>query len=176
VTAAGSKFCSHLKDTVMTTAVIKSFKADRGIVIVKVDERSPGVALRLCGSDRTTVAKMLPGQRIQFEFACDRKGNVFGIDVTPVSVPTEAVGGAGPTSTACAKPSRRKRPADPVRHFIPLKGRALPDEPGKDNAAETTLEELLAAPVIRKMMERDQVDPQAIRSLISSLARAVIQR
>ena len=68
----------------MTTAVIRSFNLDHGLVIVKVDGRAPDVALRLCGSDRSTVANLMPGRRIRFDFQRGRHGQVFAIDVTPI--------------------------------------------------------------------------------------------
>lgn len=68
----------------MTTAVIRSFNPDHDLVVVKVEGRAPDVALRLCGSDKSTVAKLRPGQRIRFDFQCGRHGQVFAIDVTPI--------------------------------------------------------------------------------------------
>jgi hypothetical protein len=69
---------------VMTTAVIRSFRPDHGLVIVNVDGRAPDVALPVCGSDRSTVATLRPGRRIRFDFQCGRHGQVFAIDVAPI--------------------------------------------------------------------------------------------
>ena len=68
----------------MTTAVIKSFNRDHGLVIVKIDGGAADIALRLGSSDRSTVAKLSPGQRIRFDFQCSRHGQVFAIDVSAV--------------------------------------------------------------------------------------------
>jgi hypothetical protein len=40
------------------------------------------------------------------------------------------------------------------------------------SSEQANLEELLAAPIIRRLMERDGVDPQALRALVQSIARA----
>jgi cold shock CspA family protein len=60
----------------MATGVIKSFKFDQGLVIVKLDGRSPDVALRVCGSDKRTVAMLTPGQKIRFDLSCARDGRI----------------------------------------------------------------------------------------------------
>ena len=124
----------------MTTAVLRSFNPDQGIVTVKVDGRSPDVALRVCGSDRSTILRLSPGHRISFEFACNRHGQVFAIDVTPVA-PIPSV-----------PHSRRTSPRE-NRKLL---------KPDCCSESEADLEELLAAPVIRRLMQRDGVDPQAV--------------
>ena len=68
----------------MTMAVLRSFNRDRGLIIVRVEGRSSDVALRVCGSDRSTTAKLPPGHMIRFDFACNREGQVFAIDIEPV--------------------------------------------------------------------------------------------
>jgi hypothetical protein len=70
------------RGVVVPTAIIKSFERDEGLVVVRVDETSPEVSLRVCGSDRSTVAKLGPGKRIRFAVARDRRGCAVAIDVT----------------------------------------------------------------------------------------------
>jgi cold shock CspA family protein len=141
------------------------------LVIVKVDGMAPDVAFRVCGSDRSTVAELRPGQRIQFDFQCDRHGHVFAIDVTAISplLPGRDVDGSPlyPSSQ-----SNRSRAA----------GRRYPSEPDERSVqsascatfgSQAALEELLAGPVVRRLMERDGVHPQSARKLIASIARVV---
>ena len=71
----------------MTIAVIKSFERDESLLIVRVNGTSPEVSLRLCGSDRSTVAKLGPGETISFDIARDQRGGAVAIDVTPVQPP-----------------------------------------------------------------------------------------
>jgi hypothetical protein len=66
------------------SAVIKSFRPDYDSVVVTLDGRPGETAFRVRGSDRSTVAKMLPGDRIQFDSVCDRGDRVLAIDVAPV--------------------------------------------------------------------------------------------
>jgi hypothetical protein len=139
----------------MATGVLKSFKLDQGIVMVKLDGRSPDVALRVCGSDKRTVANLPPGQKIRFDFSCTQGGQVYAIDVTPdPTVPRRDASGAG---------SRHSdRSVSALRH----------DRCSMRPSEQADLEELLAAPIIRRLMERDGVDPQAVRALVQSIARA----
>jgi len=65
----------------MAIGVIKSFEVDHGLVIVKLDGRSPEVALHVSGSDKETVTSLTAGQKIRFDFARDRHGQMFAIDV-----------------------------------------------------------------------------------------------
>jgi hypothetical protein len=139
----------------MATGVIKSFKLDHGIVTVKLDRRSPDVALRVCGSDKRTVANLTPGQKIRFDFSCTRDGQVFAIDVMPdATVPQKEASRAA------------KRP------FVKSDFDLRPDRCSMSSSEQANLEELLAAPIIRRLMERDGVDPQAVRALVQSIARA----
>jgi hypothetical protein len=138
----------------MTSGVLRSLNPDRSLIIVKVDDRAAEVALRVRGSDRSAMATMPAGQRISFEFACNRHGDVFAIDVLPI-----------PTFSR-------------VRKWGGAKGRYPNDllEPGhRGSATEAHLEELLAAPIVQKLMQRDGVDPQAVRSLVSTVARAAVK-
>ena len=68
----------------MAIATVKSFQPDHGLVIVKLDGRLQEAALRVCGSDRTTIKKVLPGHRIRFDLSCNRQGQVFAVDVIPI--------------------------------------------------------------------------------------------
>jgi cold shock CspA family protein len=139
----------------MATGVLKSFKLDQGIVMVKLDGRSPDVALRVCGSDKRTVANLPPGQKIRFDFSCTRGGQVYAIDVMPdPTVPQQKTSKAA--NRAFVKSDRD------LQH---CRCRMSPCE-------HANLEELLAAPIIRRLMERDGVDPQAVRALVQSIARA----
>jgi cold shock CspA family protein len=137
----------------MATGVLKSFKLDQGIVMVKLDGRSPDVALRVCGSDKRTVANLPPGQKIRFDFSCTQGGQVYAIDVMPdPTVPRKDASGAGNRHSAVSD----------LRH----------DRCSMGSSEHADLEELLAAPIIRRLMERDGVDPQAVRALVQSIARA----
>jgi hypothetical protein len=42
----------------MATAVLRSFKPDLDLIVVKLDGRSAEVALRVSGSDRSTIATL----------------------------------------------------------------------------------------------------------------------
>jgi cold shock CspA family protein len=158
---------------VMTTAVIRSFRPDHGLVIIKVDGMAPDVALRVCGSDRSTVAELRPGQRIQFDFQCDRHGHVFAINVTAISplLPGRGVDGSPLYPSSQSDTSRAA-------------GRRYSGEPDKRpgqsascaaSGSRAALEALLAAPVGRRLMERDGVHPQSVRKLIASIARAGVK-
>jgi hypothetical protein len=155
----------------MTTAVIRSFRPAHGLVIVKVDGRAPEVALRVCGSDRSTVAELRPGQRIQFDFQCDRHGHVFAIDVTaiPPLLPGRGVDGSPlyPSSQ-----SERSRAAG-RRYLGELDEWSVRSASCAASDAQPALEELLAAPVVRRLMERDGIHPQSVRKLIASIAHSV---
>lgn len=155
----------------MTTAVIRSFRPDHGLVIVKVDGRAPDVALRVCGSDRSTVAGLRPGQRIQFDFQCDHHGHVFAIDVTAISplLPGRALDGSPHCPGSQSDSSRgagRRHSGEPDEWPVQSASCAA-------SGSQTALEELLAAPIIRRLMERDGVRPQSVRKLIASLAHTV---
>lgn len=155
----------------MTTAVIRSFRPAHGLVIVKVDGRGPDVALRVCGSDRSTVAELRPSQRIQFDFRCDRHGHVFAIDVTaiPPLLPGRGVDG---TSLHPSSESDRSRAAG-LRYSGELDERSVRSASCPDSNSQPALEELLAAPVVRRLMERDGIHPQSVRKLIASIAHSV---
>jgi hypothetical protein len=153
----------------MTTAVITSVRPHHGLVIVKVDGKAPDVALRLCGSDRSTVAKLRSGQKIRFNFQCDGQGNVFAIDVTAISSLSSNLG----VDSFEGFPRRSKR--------FRAAGRQCSDQPDARSmqfgsctrsCAQAALEELLSAPIIRRLMERDGVDPQPVRKLIATITRA----
>jgi hypothetical protein len=100
----------------MATGVIKSLKLDHDLVIVKLDGRSPAVALRVRGSDKRTVATLTPGQKIRFDLSCARDGRVFAIDVMPdTTLPREA---ADPDSSPPSDPlGKDGSNATDRRHF-----------------------------------------------------------
>jgi hypothetical protein len=155
----------------MATGVIKSLKLDHGLVIVKLDGRSPDVALRVCGSDKRTVATMRLGQKIRFDLSCARDGRVFAIDVMPdTTLPRD---GADPDSSSHSGPVRKNRcNGTDRRHFGKSVGGLRTGQYWMTAFEEADLEELLAAPVIRRLMERDGVDPRTVRALVQSIARA----
>ena len=68
----------------MTTAIIKYFKRDESLVVVRVAGTALDVALRVCGTDRSTAAKLVPGETISFAIARDRRGCAVAIDVTSI--------------------------------------------------------------------------------------------
>jgi cold shock CspA family protein len=142
----------------MANGILKSFKLDQGIVMVKLDGRSPDVALRVCGSDKRTVANLTPGQKIRFDFSCTQGGQVYAIDVVP-----------DPTV-----PQKDASRAD-NRHFARSDRAFRHDRCSISPSEQADLEELLAAPIIRRLMERDGVDPQAVRALVQSIARAAVK-
>jgi hypothetical protein len=135
----------------MTTAVLRSFNPDHDLIIVKVDGRSPQVALKVCRSDRSTMARLPAGSRIHFDFACDRHGQVFAIDITPLPPLPSVLG-------------RRASAQDDTDLSGP---KCFPF-----SELEADLEALLAAPIIRRLMQKDGVDPQSVRALIRTVARA----
>ena len=157
----------------MATAVIKSLKLHHGLVVVKLDGRSPEVALRVSGSDEETVASLTPGQRIRFDFACDRHGQVFAIDVIPEPGISRAIGNSGSSSRSTQLPADKSEREAHQRNL----GKADPDsQHGRcwvHPSEQAHLEELLAAPIIRRLMHRDDADPEAIRRLLQSIARVV---
>jgi hypothetical protein len=75
---------------------------------------------------------------------------------------------APPTIRACAATG----PEQP-RHGIPARPVIVRRNPGAARRAsrELTVEELLAAPIVRRLMERDGVDPEYVRALIASITR-----
>ena len=155
----------------MSTGVIRSFKLDHGLLIVKLDGRSPDVALRICGSDKRTVATLTPGQKIRFDLSCAKDGRVYAIDVMPdTTLPRDVA------DTDCSPnsgPLRRDRPNGTDRRHFGKSDRDLRRGRYWMTASEqANLDELLASPVIRRLMERDGVDPRAIRNLVQSIARA----
>jgi hypothetical protein len=159
----------------MATAVIKSLKLYHGLVIVKLDGRSPEVALRVSGSDKETVASLTPGQRIRFDFACDRHGQVFAIDVIPEPSIARANGNSGGSPRSSRVPAGKSE-AEQEGHQRNF-GKA---DPGSQHgrcwvhpSEQAHLEELLAAPIIRRLMQRDGADPEAIRRMLQSIARVV---
>src|SRR5712691_8883788 len=133
----------------MTTAVIRSVRPDHGLVIVKVDGKAPNVALRVGGSDRSTVARLRPGQKIRFDLQCDPHGNMFAIDVTAIS----------PLPSNCGVDAFQGSPRRSAR--FGAAGRRCSDhsDARSMSCAEAALEELLATPIIHRLMQRDGVDP-----------------
>jgi len=65
----------------MTTAVIRSFEPDRGLVHVLLVGTLSEATLRVRGSDRSTVARLRRGEPIQFELVRYRHGHECAIDV-----------------------------------------------------------------------------------------------
>ena len=156
----------------MATGVLKSFNHDRALAIVRLEGRSAEVALRVSGCDKTTIASLRPGQKIQFDLACGQHGQVYAVDVA-----------------AEPAPPLDGRSADFARRFhrpLPAKteGRAsVVFEIGsaggtqKQHAAAEDLErQLLSAPVIHRLMEKGRVDPLAVRTLVRSVARAATKQ
>ena len=154
----------------MATGVIKAFKLDHGLVIVKLDGRSPDVALRVCGSDKRTVATLRPGQKIRFDLSCARDGRVFAIDVmADTTLPREV---ADPDSLSHSGPLRKDGSnATDRRHFGKSVGGLRTGQYWMTAFEEADLGELLAAPVIRRLIERDGVEPRNVRALLQSIAR-----
>lgn len=69
----------------MITADIRHFERDHGLVVVKLaDPHVPELALRVCGSDRSTLARLGPGETIQFDIACDRRGHPVAFDISAI--------------------------------------------------------------------------------------------
>jgi hypothetical protein len=60
----------------MTTAIIRSFEPDKGLVRVIVTGAPAEVPLRVCGSDKSVVACLPRGQHICFNLVRDRNGGV----------------------------------------------------------------------------------------------------
>jgi hypothetical protein len=75
----------------VTTAIIKYFKRDESLVVVRVAGTALDVALRVCGTDRSTAAKLVPGETVSFDIARDRRGCAVAIDVS--SIQPRNVGG-----------------------------------------------------------------------------------
>jgi hypothetical protein len=67
----------------MTTAIIRSFEPDKGLVCVVVSGALAEVQLRVCGSNKSVVARLPPGQHIRFNLVHDRNGRGCAIDVAP---------------------------------------------------------------------------------------------
>jgi len=65
----------------MTTAVIRSFEPDRGLVHVLLVGTLSEATLRARGSDRSTVARLRRGEPIQFELVRYRHCHECAIDV-----------------------------------------------------------------------------------------------
>ena len=68
----------------MATAVIRSFERDTGLVHVIVTGALAEVSLRVCGSDKSIVARLQPGQHIRFNLTRDQHGQGCAVDVTPI--------------------------------------------------------------------------------------------
>jgi len=68
----------------MTTAVIRSFEPDQGLVHVLLVGTLCETTLRVRGSDKSVVARLPRGEPIQFELARDRHGHECAIDVAPI--------------------------------------------------------------------------------------------
>jgi hypothetical protein len=68
----------------MSTAVIRWFEPDQGLVHVILAGALSEVPLRVCGSDRSIVARLQPGEHIRFNLARDRNGCGCAIDVAPI--------------------------------------------------------------------------------------------
>jgi hypothetical protein len=151
----------------MTTAVVRSLRLDQDLVIVKLDGRSAEIALRVHDTDRATVAKLFRGQRIEFDFECDRDGRVFAVDLAPVSSLSVSenlkVSLRQPKSRTETGASTAPNSADP--------GGALEQPDYATQSQYAAVEELLSAPVIRRLMKRDGVSPDLIRRLIDRIAR-----
>ncbi len=158
----------------MATGVIKSFKFDPGLVIVKLDGRSPDVALRVCGSDKRTVATLTPGQKIRFDLSCARDGRVFAIDVIPDTTLPHDVADSDRSTPPRPLPGDGYNGTE-RRHFGESDRGLRTGQCQMTASEEADLEELFAAPVIRRLMERDGVDPRAVRALVQSVARATVK-
>jgi hypothetical protein len=68
----------------MTTAIIRSFEPDRGVAHVLLVGSLSETALRVCGSDKSIIARLPRGEPIQFQLARDRRGRECAIDVVPI--------------------------------------------------------------------------------------------
>ncbi|HML11149.1 MAG TPA: hypothetical protein VK432_09830 [Stellaceae bacterium] len=68
----------------MTAAIIRSFEPDRGIVRVLLAKTLTEASLRVCGSDKSVIARLPPGEPIEFELVRDRRGCDCAIDVVPI--------------------------------------------------------------------------------------------
>ena len=65
----------------MTTAVIRSFEPDRGLVHVLLVGALSETILRGCGGDRSIAACLPAGEPIELELVRDRHGRERAIDV-----------------------------------------------------------------------------------------------
>jgi hypothetical protein len=68
----------------MTTAVIRSFEPDLGLVHVLLVGTLSETTLRVRGSDWSVVARLGRGEPIQFELVRDRHGHECAIDIAPL--------------------------------------------------------------------------------------------
>jgi len=134
----------------MATAVLRSFKPELDLIIVKLDGRSAEVALRVSASDRSIIARLPPGHKIGFDLECDRHGRVFAIDVTP-----------DPPLAAHNRQTRNR-----------IKAGSSEPEGASISGMEAEMEQLLATPIVRRLMQKDGVDPRSVRGLIRTVARA----
>jgi hypothetical protein len=158
----------------MVTATLKSFNLDQNTAVLGIGGTSSDVIFHLCGSDRSIVAHLIPGQEIRFEVSRNRHGELVAVDVTPTSPRPHSVDGRRAARVTNATVSR-EQPRGPTRHYPPL-GKPSRSERRPLVRAHATLDELLASCVIRQVMARDAVDSQDIRMLIASTANAIAAR
>jgi cold shock CspA family protein len=100
----------------MTTATLKSYSLDQNTALVSVDGSASDVALRLCGSDKSVVAHLVPGQKIRFDVSVNRRGERFAIDVTPIpGVPRPRIDRCQTASLDAQVPTEWRRTANDRR-------------------------------------------------------------
>jgi hypothetical protein len=80
----GAIACVSAELCPMTTAFIRSFEPDQGLVHVLLVGTLSEATLRVCGSDRSVVARLPPGEPIQFQLVRDRHGRECAIDIESV--------------------------------------------------------------------------------------------
>jgi hypothetical protein len=71
-----------LAESSMAAGVLRSFEPDDGVIHVLLIEGLSETALRVCGSDKLTAARLPRGEAIQFQLVRDRQGRACAIDVS----------------------------------------------------------------------------------------------
>ena len=66
----------------MTAGVLRSFEPDEGVVQVLLVDDMSETTLRVRGSDRVTIARLAPGEPIQFHLVRDNQGRTCAIDIS----------------------------------------------------------------------------------------------
>jgi hypothetical protein len=158
----------------MVTATLRSFSHDQNTAVVSIGGTCSDITFHLCGSDRSVVTHLIPGQQIRFNVSRSRHGELYAVDVTPISCPPQSIDDRRANRTSNASGSRQQ-PRLPTQRYEP-RGKPSRSDRAPLALAHVILDELLASCVIRQVMARDAVDPQDVRTLISSTANAIAAR